>query len=76
MQPAALQLETSYMERKRILILDSSGMESTHNGIFLSDGAAESWSNCKVMQWIKISLHKARGVGQNQKYITAPMDLW
>lgn len=62
------------MERKRILILDSSGMESTHNGIFLGDGAAESWSNCKVMRWINISSHEARGVEQNHKYITAPMD--
>lgn len=74
MQPAALQLETSYMERKRILILDSSGMESTHNGIFLGDDEAESWSNCKVMHWINISSHKALGVEQNHKYIMAPID--
>lgn len=39
MQPAALQLETSNLEREGILILESSGMESTYNGIFMRDDA-------------------------------------
>lgn len=34
-QPAALHLETSKMERD--LILDSRGMESIYNGIFIRD---------------------------------------
>lgn len=38
-QPAALQLETSNLEREGILILESSGMESTYNGIFMRDDA-------------------------------------
>ncbi len=40
-QPDAPQLETSNMERERILILESTGMESTYNGMFIRDDAME-----------------------------------
>lgn len=39
MQLKAQQLETSSMERQGILVLESSGMESTHYGIFIRDDA-------------------------------------
>lgn len=54
-QPAALQLETSNTERQRISILDSRGMESTHNGIFIRDDAMVIYSNIYYHSHIRVT---------------------
>lgn len=54
-QPAALQLETSNTERERISILDSRGMESTHNGIFIRDDAMVIYSYIYCHSHIRVT---------------------
>ncbi|KAM7404707.1 hypothetical protein PAMP_012029 [Pampus punctatissimus] len=57
-----LQLETSNMEKEGVLILESNGMESTHNGIFIRDDAME-WPG----QLCRCLLHNAQIVIQDSR---------
>lgn len=66
-EPAALEVETSNMQRKRILNVESSGMESTQNGIFISDdvkGKPGQSTHTSIL--LDVALYKNINVSQQQ----------